>query len=148
MPTYDFYFQGRNAEDINGYHFFTSGYKRSIAICGLWKLTLQWLKLLMTPKGSDPLRPDSGTDFSNLIGSNITSATDVRDVVMLAITDCTEQMQNIQHITQPPTDETLAAVSLDEFALDGSDGFKATVTIHNASDQELSLNLPGLSTRK
>lgn len=146
--TYDIYFQSKKPEDVDGFKVFTFGFDRIIAVRGLWKLTLQWLKRFMTPKGTDPIRPEEGTEFPYLIGSNITSMADVRDVVLLAIEDCNEQMTNAQQQTQPDADETLLTAVLTKFELYGEDGFEAWVNLSNVTGDELDVQLPSLATRK
>lgn len=145
---FDLYFQGKDAEHLNGFKFFTSGFERSVGVRGLWKLTLQWLKRFMTTKGSDPTRPEEGTEFPNLIGSNIVSTTDVRDVVVLAIEECNSQMITVQQVTQPDPDELLLSAVLTQFKPLGADGFEAWVTISNVKRTELTIQLPQFSTRQ
>lgn len=145
--TFDLYFQGKEREDISGFKFFTSGFHRSIGVKGFWKLILQWLKRFMTTKGSDPTRPDEGTEFPNLIGSNITNIADVRDVVLLAIEDCNAQMLTIQQQTQPVKDELLLTAVLTKFEALGQDGFEAWVTISNVENTELTIQLPQFATK-
>ena len=144
---YDVYYQGIPEADINSMRFFTFGFKRSVGIRGPQKLILQWLKRLMTPKGSDPTNVETGTDFPALIGSNISSMADVRDVVLLAIDDCSSQMRKIQRVTMPDEDEMLLSATLTSFEATGDDGFDAWVTISNVKGTELAVNLPSLSTR-
>lgn len=145
--TFDLYYQGKEPENVHGFKFFTSGFDRSIGVRGLWKLTLQWLKRFMTTKGSDPTRPEEGTEFPNLIGSNIVSTADVRDVVLLAIEDCNEQMFTVQQTTQPDQDELLLTAVLSKFTTLGEDGFEAWVTISNVEGTKLTIELPQFSTR-
>lgn len=145
--TFDFYFQGKEPQNVHGFKFFTSGFNRSIAVRGLWKLTLQWLKRFMTTKGSDPTRPEDGTEFPNLIGSNIVSMADVRDVVLLAIEDCNTQMETVQRVTQPDKDEILLTAVLTKYTPLGEDGFEAWVTISNVEGTELTIELPQFATR-
>lgn len=145
---YDFYFQAKKPEDVHGFKFFTSGFERTIAVRGLWKLTCQWLKRFMTPKGSDPLRPEEGTEFPKLIGSNITSMQDVRDVVLLAIEDCNEQMKTAQRLSQPDPDEMLRTAVLTSFEVTSEDGFDAYVTLSSLAGGSLTVKLPEMATRK
>jgi hypothetical protein len=145
--TFDLYYQGKEPENVHGFKFFTAGFGRSIGVRGLWKLTLQWLKRFMTTKGSDPTRPEEGTEFPNLIGSNIVSTADVRDVVLLAIEDCNEQMFTVQQTTQPDQDELLLTAVLSKFTALGEDGFEAWVTISNVEGTKLTIELPQFSTR-
>jgi len=146
--TFDLYFQGKEPENVDGFKFFTAGFDRTVAVRGLWKLTLHWLKRFMTTKGSDPTRPEEGTEFPNLIGSNIVSAADLRDVVLLAIDDCNEQLETIQRTTQPAQDEQLLSAVLTKFELLGEDGFEAWVTLSNVEGTELTIELPQFATRE
>lgn len=145
--TFDLYFQAKEQENISGFKFFTSGFNRSIGVSGFWKLILQWLKRFMTTKGSDPTRPEEGTEFPNLIGSNIVSMTDVRDIVLLAIEDCNTQMLTVQQQTQPAPDELLLTAVLTKFDVLGADGFEAWVTISNTANTELTIKLPQFATK-
>ncbi|MGD9209329.1 MAG: hypothetical protein PVI90_01065 [Desulfobacteraceae bacterium] len=145
--TFDMYFQGKEQENISGFKFFTAGFNRTIGVRGFWKLILQWFKRFMTTKGSDPTRPDEGTEFPNLIGSNISSMTDVRDIVLLAIEDCNSQMLIVQQQTQPDKDELLLTAVLTKFEPLGDDGFEAWVTISNVENTELTIQLPQFATK-
>ena len=145
--TFDMYFQGKEQESISGFKFFTTGFNRTIGVRGFWKLILQWLKRFMTTKGSDPTRPSEGTEFPNLIGSNISSMTDVRDIVLLAIEECNAQMLTVQQQTQPDKDELLLTAVLTKFEPLGADGFEAWVTISNVENTELTIQLPQFATK-
>jgi len=148
MAKYDFYFQPKKLEDIDGFKVFTSGFSRSIAVRGPEKLALHWLKRFMTPKGSDPTRPNDGTEFPSLIGSNITQAMDLRDVVVLAIDTCNSQIVSAQRLSQPDPDETFLSASLIAFELTGADSFEAWVRLTNVKQQTIDFSLPSISTRK
>ena len=145
--TFDIYFQAKSPDHIEGFKFFTFGFDRTVAVRGFWKLITHWLKRFMTPKGTDPLRPEDGTDFMNLIGSNITVFADIRDVVLLAISDCNEQLATVQQETQPALDETLDSAVLTGFETVGDDGFDAYVTISNLAGESIQVRLPDLATR-
>jgi len=146
MSTYDFHFQGKKPASVVNFRFFTAGYKRTIAVRGLQKLLNQWLLLFLTTKGSDPTDLTRGTDFPNLIGSNIVTLADTRDVVLLAIQDCNTQLTAIQRITLPDQDELLGSAALTKFVALGADGFEAWVTIKNAKQEAASLQLPTPTT--
>lgn len=148
MPTYDLYIKAKEPEDVHGFKFFTTGFNRSVGVRGPYKLIVQWIKRFMTTKGSDPTEPESGTDFPNLIGSNIVSMADVRDVVLLSIQDCNSQIEEIQRETQPDEDEQLLSAVLTKFVPWGEDGFEAWVTISNVAGAEVTVRLPDLATRQ
>lgn len=149
MALYDFYFQSKDPDTLEGFKFFTTGFKRTLAVRGPWKLTLRWMRLFMTPKGSDPLRLDYGTDFTKLIGSNIISTQDLRDVILLAIDDCNSQLEQIQRESsiQPDSDEVFKSAVLTKFELVNKDRFDAWVTISNVEGTEIVAPLPSLATR-
>jgi hypothetical protein len=145
MATYDIYLQGKTEENMTGFSSLVFGFSRTIAVRGPYKLVIQWLKRFLTTKGSDPLRPDDGTNFPSLIGANVTSMTDVRDVVMLSIQDCNEQVFAVQQQAPPDLDEQLLNATLDRFEANGADGFDAWVRISNAAGQEMVIRLPDLA---
>ena len=145
MATYDIYLQGKTEEGMTGFRSLTFGFTRTIAVRGPYKLVIQWLKRFLTTKGSDPLRPDDGTDFPRLIGSNVTSMTDVRDIVMLAIQDCNQQIFVAQQQNPPDLDEQLLTATLERFETNGVDGFDVWVRISNAAGQEMVIRLPDLA---
>jgi len=147
MPRYDAFYNGTEEETQRLFRFFTFGFDRSVGIRGPQKLALQWLKCLMTTKGSDPTDREYGTDFPNLIGSNIRIMQDVRDVVLLCIQDCNDQIIRIQRDTQPDLDEILLTAVLTRFDLTDVTGFDAYVTITNAKRTAITVNLPALVTR-
>jgi hypothetical protein len=144
---YDLYIQGKDPSEVNSLKVFTRAFSRSVGIRGVQKLVVQWVKRFMTPKGTDPTNLDDGTDFPNLIGSNIVSETDLRDVTMLAIEECNEQIKTVQQVTQPDEDETLLTAVLSDFKSWGDDGFEAYITISNLQNEEAEVVLPGLATR-
>lgn len=149
MPdTYDLYIKAKEPEDVHGFKFFTTGFHRSVGVRGPYKLIVQWIKRFMTTKGTDPTDLEAGTDFPNLIGSNIVSMADVRDVVMLSIQDCNKQIEDIQRETQPDEDEQLLTAVLTKFQAWGKDGFEAWVTISNVAGAEVTVQLPALATRE
>jgi hypothetical protein len=106
-----------------------------------------WLKCFLTPKGSDPIDLRYGTDFTKLIGSNIRPI-DARDIVVLAIEDCNNQLATFQAIdTTLTSTERLSSCKLIQFTVDNSaPGFTATVEIKNQASERLVLNLPDLAT--
>jgi hypothetical protein len=147
MATYDLYLQGKSEENLAGYATLTFGFARTIAVRGPYKLAIQWLKRFLTTKGSDPLRPDDGTNFPQLIGANIVSMPDVRDVLMLAIQDCNDQIFMVQQLNPPDLDEQLFNATLETFIPNGADGFDAWVRIENVAGQMMTIQLPTLADR-
>lgn len=146
--SYDLYVQGKEEENIDGFRYLTTGFDRSVGVRGPQKLATQWLKRFLTTIGSDPTNLETGTDFPGLLGSNVTSEGDVRDVVLLSIHDCNDQIWEIQRETQPDTDEQLLTAVLTSFEVKSEgDGFDAYVTISNVAGDEFTVLLPSLATR-
>lgn len=148
MAKYDLYLQGKEEENLDGFRTLTIGFNRSVGVRGPQKLVLQWLKRFLTSKGSDPTDVEAGTEFPSLIGANVSNVTDLRDVVLLAIQDCNEQVLEAQRITQFDEDEQLQTAVLTKFELKAEqDGFDAYVTISNLAGAELLIQLPDIATR-
>lgn len=62
-------------------------------VTGIQKLTQQFLKLLLTKVGTDPLRPELGTDFPDIIShGNLHSNGETEGMVEWAISSATEQL--------------------------------------------------------
>ncbi len=143
---FDLYYQA--LEDPIGLKMFTTGFNRSVGVRGALKMVLQWLKILMTKKGSDPTRAEYGTDFTNLIGANVRGKRDLQDVVLLSIQEANKQLTNLQRNNQPDLDETLKSASLVKFDSDDTGpGFDAYVTFTNLADKEITLRLPDFADR-
>ena len=106
-----------------------------------------WLKCFLTPRGSDPINLNYGTDFTKLIGSNVRPE-DARDIVILAITDCNNQINTFQaRDTTLTFTERLGSCKLVNFTVDESGpGFTAYVEMKNQANERLILNLPNLAT--
>jgi len=145
MAKYDFYFQGIPEDELTGFKFFTRGFDRTIAVRGVPKLLNIWTKIFLTPKGSDPTNLERGTDFPGLFGANITSTSDVRDVVLLSIDDCNKQIFALQRVSLPDMDETLKTAVLRTLNRTAADRIDVYVDITNLKNQELTVLIPLLT---
>ena len=139
---YDIYMQGKPETGLNGFRTLTFGYDRTVAVRGPYKLATQWLKRFLTRKSSDPTDPNYGTDFSRLLGSSMGSPWDARDVLILAIQDCNDQVYTAQRQTLLPLDEQLLTAVLSTFQVNTADSFDAWVTISNAQGAKIPVQLP------
>lgn len=131
------------AEQVSTFKFMSFGYNPTVAVKGFQMLINQWLMLLLTPVGGDPTDPDRGTKFPGLAGSNLDVA-DARDVVVLAIDQCNDQIATLQRSDSTLTaSERLASAELINFVEKPSDpGFEATVELKNQANERLRFNLP------
>ena len=149
MATYDLYIEPAPIVDQKyGLGLMGMGYTRSVGVRGPYKMVVQWAKRFLTPVGSDPADLTAGTEFPNLIGANISDIEDIRDVVLLAIQECDEQMRSAQ--SQQPQlddDEVLQSSVLTSFEAVGADGFTAWVDIHNILGTAITVRLPQHSIR-
>lgn len=143
MAGYDIHFQPVPASEVQGFKTFEFGYRAALKVKGPQALVNRWVKTLMTPKGSDPLRATSGTAFGNLPGSNISEVTtDLNDVVNLAIQDANEQVmeQDIQGL-YPDNERLLNAELLDFIPNATGDGFDVWVRITNVAGEQVTFRL-------
>lgn len=140
--TYDLYIQGVPESEISGFRFLTRQFDRTIAVRGMDKLVIKWMHIFLTPKGTDPTNLDRGTEFTRLIGSNIASAQDVRDVVTLTIEDANKQIFDLQRVTTTAADETLRNAVLEAFVRNAEDRFDVTVRITNVAGQAILVPIP------
>ena len=145
MATFDLHIQVVDEANRDGFKFFTRGYNRSVGVRGINKLLVIWGKIFLTPKGSDPTNLERGTAFPALVGSNIVSQQDVRDVVMLAISDCNRQIAELQRVSLPDADETLRTAVLLQFNTQGEDGIEVWVGISNVKGEEATVLVPLLT---
>jgi hypothetical protein len=147
MSGYDIHFQPIPADQVYGYKCFGFGYAAALKVKGPQALVNRWVKTFMTPLGSDPLYPESGTTFGNLIGANFSAiTTDVQDMVLMAIQDANEQVheQDLQGFF--PEDERLQSAELMEL-INVAAGFEVWVLIKNIAGDALPVPLVTLATR-
>lgn len=123
------------------------GFNGGLGVKGFQLLINQWLKCFLTQKGSDPAAVDYGTDFTSLVGSNL-PLEDARDVAILAVDVCNEQVQRFNRATVSLTlSERLASAEVVNFVDDPTGpGFQLYVEIKNQAGERLLVNLPVFST--
>ena len=144
---YDIHFQILPADQQTSERVYGFGYTSAVGVRGPQKLINRWLKCFMTPQGSDPFSPTYGTGFTDLIGSNIQSTSDVIDVVSLAMQECNEQIREFETTNSTPLDERLASATILQILEDGDDGFQIWVGITNAAGLQTPVLLPSTSAR-
>jgi hypothetical protein len=137
------------ASDIVGYKLFTFGFRKSLKVAGIYALVNRWVKMLMTPVGSDPLRPEEGTGFTNIIGSNtLLDSPELRDATIIAVDEASEQVQVQDNAGSFPESEMLDSAQLDNFIPSVSgDGFDMWVTVTSRTGITMQIRLAELATR-
>ena len=141
IPTYDFYFEAV-PEGHTGFKFFTRKYDRAIAVTGVAKLLNTWTKMFLTVKGSDPTNLDGGTDFAKLMGSNIESQQDLRDVTLLSISDCNAQIKSIQRMNPVEDSAMLQDATLLNFEQASPDRIDVWIGITNMQNTSATILVP------
>lgn len=146
----DIHFQPVPVSDVSGTKVFTFGFKSALKVEGLQALVNRWVKTFMTPRGSDPLDSAAGTDFGNLIGTNIPKSTkgSLIDIVAMAIDDASEQVQKQDTAARYGETESLDRANLLRFASTSSgDGFEVWVEIKNQAGEVLVTRLFDMANR-
>jgi hypothetical protein len=148
MPRFDLHVQTLPEADQRAtFKFMSLGFQGGVGVKGFQMLINQWLKCFLTLQGSDPAAMDYGTPFTGLIGSNM-PLSDARDVTVLAVTSCSEQVVAFnQRSTERSRTERLASAVVTDFVDKPSDpGFEVTIEIKNQAGEILLLNLPTFAT--
>lgn len=146
---YDIHFQPVPKDEVEGLKVFTFGFTAALKVQGLQSLVNRWTKTFMTPKGSDPHDPENGTDFANLVGSNISkNSPELRDITTISIDEANDQVREQDLAGVYPSDESLLTASLQGFVeLEGSTGLEVWVRITNLDEESLTIRLVDLATR-
>ena len=82
------------------------GYKPAVAVRGFQVLMDQWMRIFLTPKGSDPCDLEFGTVATDLIGSTVTPDNAV-ELLRNCVSDCNAQLRAIQskQVRRPPDEQ-------------------------------------------
>lgn len=133
-----------------GFKVFTFGYRSALEVYGPQALVNRWVKTFMTPKGSDLLHPQFGTEFGNLPGSNILrDFTMLQDIVVMSIDDANTQVHDQEKGIYYLNDDELLDSA--EFGWimpsSGGDGFHVGIVINNMAGTPLPLKLTLGATR-
>ena len=147
--TYDVHFQIVAAEEqvaANG-KVYSFGFTSAVGVKGPQKLANRWLKCFCTLKGSDLRNAKYGTEFPEIIGSNISQRQDFTDAMALYIDDCSAQIQAFDLAQFPPDNERLASAVLTSVVPRGADGYDVYVTIKNIAGTLLTVQVPTGTTR-
>ena len=119
------------------------GFVETVGVAGFLMLINNWLKCLLTPRGGDPTNLSYGTDFTKMIGSNLT-VSEAQDVTILSIEQANDYIDSVQRLdTTLSATERLGSATLINFVPDETaPGFTATVEIVNQARERLKFNLP------
>jgi len=136
---YDIYFQPVAEGEVRSFKCFEFGYASALKVRGPQALVNRWVKVFMTPKGSDPLYPAEGTAFGNLPGSNITRISDdLQDMVSIAMDDASNQVREQDVAGLYDADEQLQSAELLRFET-VADGIAVWIIIKNMAEESLAV---------
>lgn len=146
--TYDTYFEllPQSAQGVQR-GTFTYGYKRHIGVAGFQKLINRWVKAFMTTQGTDLSDRTWGTQFPDLIGSNITDRTDIQQIVQSSVSKATDDTRRIQ--AQYPSDdatELLQSAQLTSLIFEDNSSVTVYVLLQNQAGKRLQIILAGKVT--
>lgn len=144
MPRFDIHFQALTAqEQADTFKFVGFTYNPAIGVSGFQMLINHWLKCFLTPRGTDPTDASYGTEFTNLVGSNVAVA-DAQDVVRIAIDECNTQVAAFQtnDTTLVPRERLASAVLTRFIPQPSAPGFDVYVELRNQAGERLTVNVP------
>ena len=145
--TFDIHFQPALSASGTGFKTFEFGFTASLKVTGFQSLVNRWIKVVMTPLGSDLLYPTYGTVLTGLIGSNVNAlTTEVEDAITLAITSANEQVQQQDLEGLYPEEERLKQATIIQIE-QGVDSIQAWVEIENMAGTTLTVPLAEIGTR-
>lgn len=146
----DIHYQPVPVDEVSGTKIFTFGFRSAVKVEGIQALVNRWVRVLMTPRGSDLLEPTLGTDFGNLVGANYPKSAQgsLIDVVTMAIDDANEQVQEQDKVAAYNESESLDQANLLRFSpTSGGDGFEVWVEIQNQAGEVIVTRLYDLADR-
>jgi len=149
MPVYDTYMELLPIDQQSPQRgTYTYGYVKHIAVSGFQKLINQWAKCLLTLEGTNLSDREYGTQFTALIGSNITNRRDLQEAVQLAVAAANAKIKSYQAEDPPDDDREIldAAVLTTLFIDPDGAGFQCSVRIRNQAGEVLQVLLPGTDT--
>jgi hypothetical protein len=142
--SYDLFFTPLPLEQQHAGPLFTWGAGAVQAVAGPQKLYNRFLKKWLTKRGTNASRPLEGTEFANLLGNyNITSFTDLVDVVSLTIDDAVAQVIEDDQSSNTPPEERMASVTIESLTeTEEGDGFDLYIRITNQANASFVVQVP------
>lgn len=106
----------------------------------------QYMKVLMTVKGSDPFDRTRGTAFAELPGSNMGGRMDlVKQIVAESVKDAETAIRNGQARAVVPKNARLRSAVLQYFTAIDATSFEAAILLENVAGERLATLLPHVS---
>jgi hypothetical protein len=121
---------------------FSFGYVSSVGVSGIIKMANRWTMCLLTRKGSDPFSKSTGTNFMNMMGSNISETQDVLDMATMSIEDCNTQVRAFDQRSNLSPDERFASAQIERIEQVDPSRYDLWVTLKNSAGQTTTVSLP------
>lgn len=110
---------------------------------GPQKVLTRWLKILLTPKGSHPVRRSEGTGFALLVRRPLAELRGAEALVAEYVEDAADQVRAFDRAEpQRPADERLAAAAVLRFVETSPTSVDVWVELVTADGQRLRSVLP------
>jgi hypothetical protein len=118
--SYDIHIEGIGEEDVQNAQFMTFGnYKKHVAVRGVHKLIVRFLKCFMTPKGTDLSDPEYGTTLMASFLGNVDPRT-LRGLASQAVEEAEDVLRSYDSEYDRDDDERLFAVEIQDVQIDES----------------------------
>jgi len=144
---WDVHFQPIPETTPHGYRAFTFGFRAALVVTGFQFLINRWLKTFFTPKGSEILHRGDGTTLALLIGGNIGSQEDARDLAIRAVEETNEQIRTQDAEGGFSAEESLDSAVITRMEPYSGGGISIWVTITNLAGKQLEVLLMDYATR-
>jgi hypothetical protein len=129
------------AGKVVGNRCYEFGYAAALKVNGFQSLISRWAKVLLTPRGSNPINREEGTNFGNLQGTNISKvSTGIRDLVAMEIEAANEQVRQQDVDGFRPDSERLQSGELTSFA-ESATGFDVWVRLANVAGDDVTFRV-------
>lgn len=144
MPRYDVHIQLIDPSQQEAGLNFTFGRAPVIAVRGPQKLANRFLMTLLRRKGSDPVDPEVGTHFSELIGgNNLTETGDLQAILLEYVDDAADQVRAVDlRSSWLDADERLRTAEMTSFTQLREDAFEAWITLTTVSGAQVQMLIP------
>lgn len=131
MP-FDIHIEGVPVGEVSGMGFLSFGdYPQVVGVRGIHKLVAQFLKCMLTPKGTDISDPDYGTDLAEAFQGNIDSSI-LGQLASRAVTDTVETLREYHTEYIVDDDERIAGADILDVQVDeDAPGVSLTIRVTN-----------------
>lgn len=128
---YDTYFEFTPVEvqQTRGGSVVQLGFSKSVGISGFQKTINKWIKALLTERGTDVLDREYGTDFVRLIGSNVTSQSDIQTIIEDSVNKATDDVKRHQRQYPPENDNEAFSDAVIQSIVFSSDSTRIDVAV-------------------